>query len=173
VRSGKRRSISHKEVEQLARSRNRACRRRQRFGAPAGNAREGATTCCRNFRQLPKSRTFLQELTCPHQAPCGWNWDCGHRGAHERGPMLKITRAANGEVVFIVSGRLDAENLEELGTLFRSEVSGRRIALDLTELTLVDQDAVLFLGRCEAENIRLRNCPAYIREWITRERGQS
>jgi len=87
--------------------------------------------------------------------------------------MLKITRAANGEVVFIVSGRLDAENLEELGTLFRSEVSGRRIALDLTELTLVDQDAVLFLGRCEAENIRLRNCPAYIREWITRERGQS
>lgn len=87
--------------------------------------------------------------------------------------MLKITRTANGEVVFTVSGRLGAENLAELGTLFRSEVSGRRITLDLTELTLVDQDAVLFLGRCEAENIRLRNCPAYIREWITRERGQT
>jgi anti-anti-sigma regulatory factor len=87
--------------------------------------------------------------------------------------MLKITRAANGEVVFTVSGRLDAENLAELETLFRAEASGRRITLDLTELTLVDQDAVLFLGRCEAENIRLRNCPAYIREWIVRERGQS
>ncbi len=87
--------------------------------------------------------------------------------------MLKITRAANGEVVFTVSGRLDAENLAELETLFRAEASGRRITLDLTELTLVDQDAVLFLGRCEAENIRLRNCPAYIREWIMRERGQS
>jgi len=87
--------------------------------------------------------------------------------------MLKITRAANGEVVFTVSGRLDAENLAELDTLFRAEASGRRITLDLTELTLVDQDAVLFLGRCEAENIRLRNCPAYIREWIVRERGQS
>ena len=87
--------------------------------------------------------------------------------------MLKITRAANGEVVFTVSGRLDAENLAELETLFRAEASGRRITLDLTELTLVDQDAVLFLGRCEAENIRLRNCPAYIREWITRERGQT
>lgn len=87
--------------------------------------------------------------------------------------MLKITRAANGEVVFTVSGRLDAENLAELETLFRAEASGRRITSDLTELTLVDQDAVLFLGRCEAENIRLRNCPAYIREWITRERGQS
>ena len=87
--------------------------------------------------------------------------------------MLKITRAANGEVVFTVSGRLDAENLAELETLFRAEASGRRITLDLTELTLVDQEAVLFLGRCEAEDIRLRNCPAYIREWIMRERGQS
>jgi hypothetical protein len=35
--------------------------------------------------------------------------------------MLKITRAANGEVVFTVSGRLEAENLPELITLFTSE----------------------------------------------------
>jgi hypothetical protein len=32
--------------------------------------------------------------------------------------MLKITRAANGEVIFAVSGRVDAENLGELETLF-------------------------------------------------------
>jgi hypothetical protein len=87
--------------------------------------------------------------------------------------MLKITRAANGEVVFTVSGRLGAENLAELKTLFNSEASGRRIALDLRELTLVDQDAVSFLVRCEAENIQLKNCPAYIREWIARERDPS
>jgi anti-anti-sigma regulatory factor len=87
--------------------------------------------------------------------------------------MLKITRAANGEVVFTVSGRLGAENLAELKTQFSSEASGRRIVLDLRELTLVDQDAVSFLVRCEAENIQLKNCPAYIREWITRERDPS
>jgi anti-anti-sigma regulatory factor len=87
--------------------------------------------------------------------------------------MLKITRAANGEVVFRVSGRLDAENLAELKTLLNSEPSGRRITLDLRELTLVDQDAVRFLERCEAGEIRLKNCPAYIREWITREQSQS
>jgi|HubBroStandDraft_2_1064218.scaffolds.fasta_scaffold410287_2 hypothetical protein len=67
--------------------------------------------------------------------------------------MLQITRAANGEVVFTVSGR--------------------RITLDLRELNLADQDAVSFLVRCEAENIQLKNCQAYIREWITRERDQS
>jgi anti-anti-sigma regulatory factor len=86
--------------------------------------------------------------------------------------MLRITRAANGEVVFAVSGRLDAENLAELKTLFSSEPAGRRITLDLKELTRVDQDAVSFLERCEADNIELKNCPAYIREWITRERSQ-
>jgi anti-anti-sigma regulatory factor len=84
--------------------------------------------------------------------------------------MLKIQRAANGEVVFTLSGRIDAENLAELKTLITSESNGRRIVLDLKDLTLVDRDAVRFLERCEADSIKLKNCPAYIREWITRER---
>ena len=91
----------------------------------------------------------------------------------KRGNMLKITRAANGEVIFTVSGRMDAEHLAELKTLLHSEANGRRISLDLTDLTLVDQDVVSFLERCEAGNIQLKNCPAYIREWITKERGQN
>jgi hypothetical protein len=55
--------------------------------------------------------------------------------------------------------------------MFSSEVNGRPIVLDLKDLILVDQDAVSFLERCEADSIRLRHCPAYIREWITKERG--
>ena len=84
--------------------------------------------------------------------------------------MLKITTVANGEVVIKLSGRMDAENIGELETLMTSEADGRRIVLDLRDLTLVDQDAVSFLKRCEEDNITLKNCPAYIREWITRER---
>ena len=84
--------------------------------------------------------------------------------------MLRITRAANGGVVIKLSGQMDAENLTELETLMTSEADGRRIVLDLRDLTLVDQDAVSFLKRCEADNITLKNCPAYIREWIARER---
>ena len=87
--------------------------------------------------------------------------------------MLKITRSSNGEVIFTVSGRMDAENLAELEMLFGSEANGRRIILDLKDLTLVDQDAISFLERCEAGKIQLKNCPAYIREWITRGRGGS
>jgi anti-anti-sigma regulatory factor len=84
--------------------------------------------------------------------------------------MLKITRAVNGEVVLTLSGRMDAENVIELKSLFKSEAEGRRIVLDLKDLTLVDREAVRFLERCETDSIKLKNCPAYIREWITRER---
>ena len=77
--------------------------------------------------------------------------------------MLRIQRSANGEVTVIaLIGRMDAENVPELKTLFRSEAEGRRIVLDLKDLTLVDRDAVRFLERCEAESIRFTNCPAYI-----------
>ncbi len=87
--------------------------------------------------------------------------------------MLKVQRSANGHVVFTLSGRMDAENIVELETLFRSEAKGRRIVLDLKDLTLVNRDAVSFLERCEADSITLKNCPAYIREWITRQRRGS
>ena len=80
--------------------------------------------------------------------------------------MLKITRVGNGKTVFTLSGRMGAENVAELETLVSAEASGRRIVLDLKDLTLVDQDAVSFLKRCEADGIQLKNCPAFIREWI-------
>jgi anti-anti-sigma regulatory factor len=87
--------------------------------------------------------------------------------------MLKIQRAANGEAIFRLIGRMDGENVAELETILSSEAKGRGIVLDLKDLTLVDRDAVGFLERCEADSVKLKNCPAYIREWITRERNGS
>jgi hypothetical protein len=57
-----------------------------------------------------------------------------------------------------------------LENLINAEASGRRVVLDLKDLRLVDQEVVSFLRRCEADSIQLKNCPAYIREWIRRER---
>jgi anti-anti-sigma regulatory factor len=84
--------------------------------------------------------------------------------------MLKIQRATNKHVVFTLSGQMDAENVTELKGLIESEARGRGLVLELSDLTLVDRDAVRFLERCETDNIKLENCPAYIREWIARER---
>ena len=83
--------------------------------------------------------------------------------------MLKIQRSMNREVVLTVSGRLNVENLGDLKAQLQSDAQGRRIVLDLKDLILVDREAVKFLERCEADSIKLKNCPAYIREWIVRE----
>ena len=84
--------------------------------------------------------------------------------------MLRIEKEANGQVVFKISGRLDGENLSGLKELIESEVANRRIVLDLSELTLVDQDAVRFLRQCDSNGIELKNCPPYVCEWIARQR---
>ena len=86
--------------------------------------------------------------------------------------MLRIQRSENGEVVFTLSGQMDEEPIAELETLISSEANGRRIALDLKDLTLVNENGISFLERCEANSITLKNCPAYIREWITRQRRE-
>jgi len=42
--------------------------------------------------------------------------------------------------------------------------------LDVEEVALVDLDGVQFLNECEANGVAVLNCPAYIREWMSRER---
>jgi hypothetical protein len=87
--------------------------------------------------------------------------------------MLRIQRSGNEEVIFTLSGRMDEEDIAELETLVRSEADGRRIVLDLKDLTLAGRDAINFLERCEADGITLKSCTGYIREWITRQRNGS
>jgi len=52
------------------------------------------------------------------------------------------------------------------------EADGVSLVLDLHEIELVDREVVRFLAQCEAEGTTLVHCPAYIREWIERERAQ-
>jgi hypothetical protein len=68
-------------------------------------------------------------------------------------------------------GLLTLLAMRENGTLIRSEANGRRIVLDLKDVTLVGRDAISFLERWEAKGIALKNCAGYVREWISRSRG--
>ena len=67
---------------------------------------------------------------------------------------------------------MDEEAIAELETLISSDAKGRRTILDLKDLTRVNESAIAFLEHCEANSITLKNCPAYIREWIRRQRGE-
>jgi hypothetical protein len=86
--------------------------------------------------------------------------------------MLKIQRKTNGGVIFTLSGRIEAEDLDELRRLLDLEGAGSQVALDLKDVTLVDRDAIRYLADCEADGTKLANCPPYVREWIGREPGR-
>ena len=85
--------------------------------------------------------------------------------------MLRIRRTNDGEIVLAVSGRMQSENLADLKNLIDAEPERCGIVLDLKELVLVDRATVRFLKRCDSNGIELRNCSAYIRQWITREKA--
>ena len=67
-----------------------------------------------------------------------------------------------------VSGRIQGENVDTLREVIGQEKD--RLALDLTEVIVVDREAVRLLAVSETNGIELRNCPAYIREWVAKER---
>ena len=73
--------------------------------------------------------------------------------------------------VLRMSGRITAQELEVLRAAVEEE-SGA-IAIDLKDVGLIDSDVVRFLAIFEASGGALRNCPAYIREWVNRERAQT
>ena len=94
-------------------------------------------------------------------------------GLHSHTAVLRIQRKANRDVVFALSGRIDNENIADLEALIVAEEKGRRIVLDLKDMTLTGQDGIAFLIQCEAAGIALVNCDPYVREWIERRRGGS
>jgi len=77
----------------------------------------------------------------------------------------------DGFVVLRVSGRIDRASVEVLQELTANEETAKgSLALDLTQVTVVSLEAVRALTVAEANGIELRNCPAYVREWISQVR---
>ena len=83
--------------------------------------------------------------------------------------MLKIETVPDGrQTVLRLSGRIESQHVQDLK--LRTERRTHEIVLDLEEVRVVHLDVVHFLAVCEAKGMTLRNCPAYIREWILTEK---
>src|SRR5271165_3141858 len=90
----------------------------------------------------------------------------------KRNMSFRIDRVVSAEnlVVLTVSGRITREHVDMLRGVLEKELGG--FAIDLTNVLLVDREAVKLLALSEANGTELRNCPPYVREWVTRERGK-
>jgi hypothetical protein len=85
---------------------------------------------------------------------------------------LRIERTAQrGFTVLTLSGHIQAEHVAALQELPEFQGDAGNVILDLGEIRLADRHAVGFLRGCETRGIKLKNCPAYIREWMEREKG--
>lgn len=77
----------------------------------------------------------------------------------------------DNRVVLFVSGRITGEHVDMLQGVLKQE-SGD-VAIDLKNVLLVDRETVKFLAVTEVNGTKLRNCPPYIREWVTREKTET
>jgi hypothetical protein len=83
----------------------------------------------------------------------------------------RVERLVIGQdgVLLRISGRIRAEDAGVLRDLLRREKG--KVAIDLKDVLLVAREAVKVLAISEGNGTELRNCPAYIREWVDRERA--
>jgi hypothetical protein len=84
----------------------------------------------------------------------------------------RIDRVLSGDyvVVLSVSGRITEQDVQTLATAIGAET--RTVVINLEHVDLIDREAVKFLAQKELEGTVLRNCSAYIREWVTKERTE-
>jgi hypothetical protein len=73
-------------------------------------------------------------------------------------------------VILHISGQITGQDVDTVRAALEQE--DKRVAVDLKEVLLVDAEAVKFLAFCEIRGIELRNSPAYIREWVAREKAR-
>jgi hypothetical protein len=85
----------------------------------------------------------------------------------------RIDRVATQDdgVILSISGRCIGRVLDVLRDALGDGHGVRMI--DLKDLRQADRDAVRLLAISEASGIELKNCPAFIKEWIARERAES
>jgi hypothetical protein len=84
----------------------------------------------------------------------------------------RIDRAVEGNLIVLsISGTITGQHVDTLRSVLQQE-SGA-VAIDLKNVSLVDGDGVQLLALSEDMGMELRNCPAYVREWVTRERTAS
>lgn len=81
-----------------------------------------------------------------------------------------ITRAADPAdniVTLLLNGKLEEAALAELeDTLLQAAAARQRVYIDLSEVTLVDRKTVQFFSEHASPDVKLVNCPIYLRRWI-------
>ncbi len=74
---------------------------------------------------------------------------------------------AERSITLLLNGKFSEDAIPELDqSISQARGSHARIYLDLSEVTLVDRKAVQYFSEQAEHDVRLVNCPIYLRRWI-------
>ena len=77
-------------------------------------------------------------------------------------------------VTILLNGVFREDSLPELEeSICRARHARQRVFIDLSEVTLVDRKAVQYFANQPVEEVKLINCPVYLRRWISPEGNES
>ena len=86
--------------------------------------------------------------------------------------MLKITtvREDHKSLRVQLCGQFTGEYVPELEkTMYAENADVGKLALDLSNVTFVDRDAMMFLCGARSRNVSIENIPSYVMRWIEQE----
>jgi len=85
--------------------------------------------------------------------------------------VLKITTVRETESLRVhLCGQFTGEYVPELQKALSTEnVEPGKIALDLSNVTFVDREAMVFLCGAKSRNVAIENIPSYVIRWIEQE----
>ena len=74
---------------------------------------------------------------------------------------------AESAITLLLNGKFSEEALPDLEqSVSRARGAHQRVYIDLSEVTLVDRKAVQYFSRQANHDVKLVNCPIYLRRWI-------
>jgi len=77
------------------------------------------------------------------------------------------TRPDEQFVTILLNGKFSEDSLAELDeSIAAARGVNQTVVMDLSEVTLVDRKAVEYLADQNSHNVRIVNCPVYLRRWI-------
>jgi anti-anti-sigma regulatory factor len=72
-------------------------------------------------------------------------------------------------VTLLLNGKFSEDALPKLDqSISEARDAHQRIYIDLSEVTLIDRKAVQYFAEQAGHDLKLVNCPIYLRRWITR-----
>lgn len=85
--------------------------------------------------------------------------------------MLKITKDTENatRIRMNLYGRFTNEYVPEVEKALSGGSEGRKVTLDLSNVTFVDRQAMEFLSRVKSKRVEIENTPSYVMRWIEQE----